>query len=171
MPFLSFFTVHPDLIELHMKLLRKLRKTVHQGRWERSLIKFCYQSMSNQDAWEIERFGYKKAGLACKLRILKVGITSPRGIMFRHRLSSSAVSVRDTVLIDNLLLQALLEVQFDANTKFKAAINAKHASELRAQPIGKDNLGNAYWYHCDDRCNLFVFQENTDDETWRLVAR
>lgn len=70
--FCLLLVVHPDLIELHMKLMRKLRKTVHPDKWERALTNFCYISMTRQDAWEIERFGYKKASLAVKLRILKV---------------------------------------------------------------------------------------------------
>lgn len=64
-----------------------------------------------------------------------------------------------------------MEVQFDANTKFKNAINLKAANDLRAQPIGKDNLGNVYWYTLDEKCNLYIYQENVDDETWRLVAK
>lgn len=130
------FSVHPDLAELHMKLLRKLRKTVHATKWEKALIKFCYMSTTMQDAWEIERFGYKKASLAVKLRVLK----------------------------------SLLEYQFDANVKFKNAINLATANDLRGTPIGKDELGNAYWYFIDDKCNIFIYQENSDDETWRLVA-
>ncbi|XP_063697676.1 titin-like [Culicoides brevitarsis] len=128
--------VHPELADLHMKLLRKLRKTVHAPRWERALIKFCYVSTSMQDAWEIERFGYKKASMAVKLRVLK----------------------------------ALLEFQFDLNVKFKNAINLAGANDLRGTPIGKDEYGNAYWYFLDDKCNIFIYQENSDDETWRLVA-
>lgn len=156
--------VHPELAEIHIKLLRKLRKTVHPEKWERTLINFCYTFMKNQDAWEIERFGYKKASIPIKLKILKV---SECTVMWYHM-------EIDRVLIIYYLIshyQALLEVQFDSNTKFKTAINLKNANELRPQPIGKDNLGNIYWYFCDERCNLFIYQENPDDETWRLVAR
>lgn len=65
------FTVAEDLKNLIIKLLRKNRKTVHLDKWEHALSKFCY-GYSAQDAWEIERFGYKKASLTVKLRVLKV---------------------------------------------------------------------------------------------------
>lgn len=63
--------VAEDLKNLIIKLLRKNRKTVHLDKWEHALSKFCY-GYSAQDAWEIERFGYKKASLTVKLRVLKV---------------------------------------------------------------------------------------------------
>lgn len=63
-------TVHSDLIDLHVKLLRKLRFSVNVERWERSLAKFCY-SYSMNDAWELERFAYKLLKLPTRLRILK----------------------------------------------------------------------------------------------------
>lgn len=65
------FAVAEDLKNLIIKLLRKNRKTVHLDKWEHALSKFCY-GYSAQDAWEIERFGYKKASLTVKLRVLKV---------------------------------------------------------------------------------------------------
>lgn len=78
----AFFTftplVAPELMDLHIKLMRKTKYTVRPDRWERSLVKFSH-SFSNVDAWELEKFGYKKLRLQVRLRILKVSdnISSP----------------------------------------------------------------------------------------------
>lgn len=63
--------VAPQLRDMQIKLLRKTRKTVHEKSWETALSKFCF-AYSAQDAWEVERFGYKNAGIKVKLRILRV---------------------------------------------------------------------------------------------------
>lgn len=134
---ISLLLVAPELQDLHVKLLRKIKKSVQPGKWENAIIKFCYSYGSNQDAWEVERFGYKKSALSVKLRILK----------------------------------NLLEMQFDVNTKFKTLINAKPSTELRLEPFGKDKFGNNYWVQLDETCNIKIFQENPDDETFQVVAR
>ncbi|XP_064214033.1 remodeling and spacing factor 1 isoform X2 [Tribolium castaneum] len=128
--------VPQELIDLHIKLLRKSRKSVSNERWERAIIKFCH-TFCSQDAWEIERFGYKKARLSSKIRVLK----------------------------------ELLEMQFDYNTRFKAEINKMSAEELRSQPLGKDKQGHAYWYQDDINCQIRVYKEDPDEETWTLVAK
>ncbi|XP_042904607.1 microtubule-associated protein futsch [Parasteatoda tepidariorum] len=62
--------VREDLAELIIHLLRRGRKRVTKEKWEKSLIKFCHE-YSSVDAWELERFGYKKAKLSIKIELLK----------------------------------------------------------------------------------------------------
>ena len=118
------------------QLLRKLKKSVAVDKWEKALVKFAY-TYSVSDAWELERFGYRRISLQLKCRLLK----------------------------------NLIESQFDYNEKFKKDINTKTASELRKDPLGRDRLGNAYWYQVDEEANLRVYKEDPDEETWELVAR
>ncbi|XP_055644693.1 remodeling and spacing factor 1 [Toxorhynchites rutilus septentrionalis] len=127
--------VAPALQDIHVKLLRKMKKMVPYGKWENTLAKFVH-TYSNQDAWEIERFGYKNAQIAVKLRVLK----------------------------------ALVETQFDRNVKFKGHINSIPAEQLRSEPVGRDRFGNIYWCIMDKHCNVRIFRENVDDETWCVVA-
>lgn len=67
-----FISVSPELIELHVKLLRKIRKSVSAEKWERALIKFCHSYYISEDGWELERSGYNKCKIPNRLRILKV---------------------------------------------------------------------------------------------------
>ena len=36
--------------------------------------------------------------------------------------------------------------------------------------IGKDKLGNCYWFQVDPEASVRVYREDLDDETWELVA-
>lgn len=125
-----------ELMNLHIKLLRKTKKNVTVERWERALVNMCH-SYSSKDAWEIERFGYKKTRLQVKLRALK----------------------------------ELLEMQFDYNTKFKNEVNKMSAGSLRAQPLGRDKLGRAYWFQTDNNYQIRIYKEDPDEETWHLIAK
>ena len=62
--------VRQELILFQVKLLRKLKKSVSTDKWERALTKFAH-TYSAADGWEMERFGYKNAKPAVKLRLMK----------------------------------------------------------------------------------------------------
>ena len=128
--------VKDELILFHVKLLRKLKKSVSLDKWERFVTKFAH-TYSSSDGWELERFGYKRAKLNLKLRLLK----------------------------------NLLEAQFDGNVKFKAEINTKDADDLRMEPLGRDKLGNLYWYQVDGDASMRVYKDDPEEETWELVAQ
>merc|ERR1719411_1883997 len=68
------------------------------------------------------------------------------------------------------LIKYLCETQFDLNAKFKLEINKIESKTLRLSPVGKDKLGNAYWFQVDPEANLRVYREDLDEETWELVA-
>nr|XP_016852067.1 PREDICTED: LOW QUALITY PROTEIN: remodeling and spacing factor 1 [Anolis carolinensis] len=59
-----------ELVELHLKLMRKIGKSVTADRWEKYLIKMCQEFNSNW-AWEMEKKGYLEMSIECKLGILK----------------------------------------------------------------------------------------------------
>ncbi|KAM9846746.1 remodeling and spacing factor 1 [Aulostomus maculatus] len=58
------------LVDLHVKLLRKIGKSVSADRWEKYLVKIC-QEFNTTWAWEIEQKGYKEMTMECKTGILK----------------------------------------------------------------------------------------------------
>ncbi|XP_030602452.1 remodeling and spacing factor 1 [Archocentrus centrarchus] len=58
------------LVDLHVKLLRKIGKSVSADRWEKYLVKVC-QEFNTTWAWELEQKGYKQMTMECKTGILK----------------------------------------------------------------------------------------------------
>ncbi|XP_017293498.1 remodeling and spacing factor 1 isoform X2 [Kryptolebias marmoratus] len=62
--------VPKPLVDLHVKLLRKLGKSVTTDRWEKYLAKVC-QELNSTWAWELEHKGYQEMSMECKSSILK----------------------------------------------------------------------------------------------------
>uniref|UniRef100_A0A3B4DCE2 PHD-type domain-containing protein n=1 Tax=Pygocentrus nattereri TaxID=42514 RepID=A0A3B4DCE2_PYGNA len=58
------------LVDLHVKLLRKIGKSVSAERWEKYLVKIC-QEFNTTWAWELEKKGYRELTVECKTGILK----------------------------------------------------------------------------------------------------
>uniref|UniRef100_A0A3P8STZ3 Remodeling and spacing factor 1b, tandem duplicate 1 n=1 Tax=Amphiprion percula TaxID=161767 RepID=A0A3P8STZ3_AMPPE len=58
------------LVDLHVKLLRKIGKSVSADRWEKYLVRVC-QEFNTTWAWELEQKGYKELTMECKTGILK----------------------------------------------------------------------------------------------------
>ncbi|RVE64199.1 hypothetical protein OJAV_G00143610 [Oryzias javanicus] len=63
-------TVPKLLVDLHVKLLRKIGKSVTADRWEKYLVKVC-QEFNMTWAWELEEKGYKEMTMESKTGILK----------------------------------------------------------------------------------------------------
>jgi len=62
--------IHEELIELHIKLLRKRRKYINREKWEKSLVKFAAE-YDAVHSWELERFGYQYVRTSIRLELLK----------------------------------------------------------------------------------------------------
>ncbi|XP_059932427.1 remodeling and spacing factor 1 isoform X1 [Gadus macrocephalus] len=63
-------TVPQPLVDLHVKLLRKLGKSVTSDRWEKYLAKVC-QELNSSWAWELEQNRYMQMSMESKSTILK----------------------------------------------------------------------------------------------------
>ncbi|KPP62656.1 remodeling and spacing factor 1-like, partial [Scleropages formosus] len=63
-------TASQPLVELHVKLMRKIGKSVSADRWEKYLIKMC-QELNATWAWELEKKGYVELSVESKAGILK----------------------------------------------------------------------------------------------------
>lgn len=70
---LLLITVADELIDLHIKLLRKRKKWISKDKWEKQLVKYVAE-YSNVEAWELERYGYRNVKLAIKIDVLKVRV-------------------------------------------------------------------------------------------------
>ncbi|KAI1278030.1 Remodeling and spacing factor 1 [Halotydeus destructor] len=62
--------ISDELIDLHIKLLRKWKKYINKDKWEMTLVKYMLQ-YSNVDAWELELRGYSSIKLSIKIEVLK----------------------------------------------------------------------------------------------------
>lgn len=145
--------IAPELKDLHVKLLRKLRRSVVPERFEKALVKYCFSYGGTDDAFEVERYGYKHASLGVKLRIMK-----------------NLVNQKLSLIVIIFMNFFQLEEQFDVNSKFKTTVNAKPSQELRLEPFGRDKDGNVYYVQMDEKANVRVYLENTDEESWAVVA-
>ncbi|XP_078514626.1 remodeling and spacing factor 1 [Lissotriton helveticus] len=58
------------LVELHLKLMRKIGKSVTLERWEKYLTRLC-QDFNTTWAWEMEKKGYQEMTVECKLGMLR----------------------------------------------------------------------------------------------------
>ncbi|XP_077988163.1 uncharacterized protein LOC144442659 [Glandiceps talaboti] len=63
-------SVCQPLIELHVKLMRKINKTVNVDKWERTLLKIS-KNLSNVAYWELHELGYAEIKIDTKLDLLK----------------------------------------------------------------------------------------------------
>lgn len=61
--------LEPSLLELHVKLLKKVRRYFVRDQWEKVLIRFAAE-YSYEDAYELEQYGYLQARTSIKLQLL-----------------------------------------------------------------------------------------------------
>lgn len=59
-----------NLIEIHVKLLKKIRRYFIRDQWEKTLIRFASE-FSYDEAYEIERFGYAKTRPSTRIHLLR----------------------------------------------------------------------------------------------------
>lgn len=156
------------LVQLHITLLRRVFKAVTTDKWERSLAKFGHMYCS-QDAWEVERFGYKRAKIQTKLRLLKNLLEAQFDFNVKFKAEVNKLQAADLRLnplgsFFFIFLMSRVHCTWFSRKCFYSYI--LHASVL----IGRDTEGQVYWYQVDGDANLRVYREDIDDETWEIVA-
>ena len=109
-------TVHPDLVQLHTVLLKKIKLSkkliITKKSWIKGLILFCNGAGGMiYEALEIQNLGYSRLSVSAKLELLKV----------------------------------LMESQFDWNELVRALVEDLPVEALRNEPSGRDIDGQRYW--------------------------
>ena len=62
--------IDEGLIDIHVKLIKKIRRYFVRDQWEKALIRYAAE-YSYEDSWEIERLGYLKTRPSVKLELLR----------------------------------------------------------------------------------------------------
>ena len=109
-------TVHPDLVQLHAVLLKKIKLSkkliITKKSWMKGLILFCNGAGGMiYEGMELQNLGYSQLSVTVKLEMLKV----------------------------------LMESQFDWNELVRALVDDLPVEAMRNEPTGKDIDGQRYW--------------------------
>lgn len=109
-------TVHPDLVQLHAVLLKKIKLSkkliITKKSWIKGLILFCNGAGGMiYEGLELQNVGYSQLSVNVKLEMLKV----------------------------------LMESQFDWNELVRALVDDLPVEAMRNEPTGKDIEGQRYW--------------------------
>ena len=117
-------------------MLRKLKKSVAVEKWEKALVKFAH-TYSASDAWELERFGYRRVSLQLKCRLLKNLIESQfdQNEKFKKDINSKTASElrRDPLGTDRLGNAYWYQVDDEANLRVYKEDPDEETWELVAQ--------------------------------------
>ena len=120
--------VHPDLIDLHSVLLRKIklpkRYSITKKTWEKALVLFCNGAGAMiHEGMNLKNLGYSSLNVHVKLEILK----------------------------------GLFEAQFEWNDNLRKVIDDLPTEALRNDPTGRDIEGNFYWTQVNyNRCLVWI---------------
>ena len=121
--------VHPDLIQLHSVLLRKIklpkRYSITKKTWEKALVLFCNGAGAMiHEGMDLKNLGYSSLNVNVKLEILR----------------------------------GLLEAQFEWNENLRKVIDDLPTEALRNEPTGRDIEGNLYWTQVNHLIKDFILE-------------